>query len=149
MEDITHLQNLDNLRFHTFLIHHTYKIQCKELLYERMGFLLKFQNIQDELLHKDYNLNKVAKIHGVNVLNINELFLSLCPPYVLGDKITIKVIKQGNAPGQGVGSLEDGTMVVIDGAAELIGEVIVGEVRQVFQRPTGNMIFGVLKHIKQ
>jgi len=94
-----------------------------------------------KLLTLDSNLNKIAKIHGVTVLNINDLFLSLCPPYILGDKVTVKVVKPGQQSGQGVGSLIDGTMVVIDGAGDLVGQRVTGEVRSFNKVTSGNMIF--------
>ena len=94
-----------------------------------------------KLVTLDSNLNKIAKIHGVVVLNINELFLALCPEYTLGDKITVKIAKAGNMPGQGVGGLEDGTMVVIDGAEGFIGQRVTGLIRQVSKTPSGLMYF--------
>jgi len=97
-----------------------------------------------KLLTLDSNLNKIAKIHGVTVLNINDLFISLCPPYVMGDKVTVRIVKPGQQSGQGVGSLVDGTMVIVDGAEDQVGKKVTGEVRQFNSLTSGNMIFAKL-----
>lgn len=105
----------------------------------KLVFLCK--ELGAKLITLDYNLNKVAKIHDVSVLNINDLFAVLRPPFVMGDKITVKIVKPGEKPGQGVGSLEDGTMVVVDDAIEMIGKSVNGTVRHLSQIASGRIIF--------
>ena len=68
--------------------------------------------------HIDYNLNKVATIRGVAVININDLANALKPVLLPGESLTVKMLKPGDQPGQGVGYLEDGTMVVVDEAPD-------------------------------
>ena len=90
----------------------------------------------------DYNLNKIAQLHGVTVLNINDLANALKPAVIAGEKMTVKIIKPGEEAGQGVGYLEDGTMVVVEGAREQIGQTIDFFVSSVLQTSAGKMIFG-------
>jgi uncharacterized protein YacL len=107
------------------------------------------KSIDARLLTLDHNLNRIAKLQNVDVLNINELFNAIRPPYVIGDKITVKIVKPGERPGQGVGGLEDGTMVVVDGGLEFMDQKVTGIVRQVFQPDSGRMIFAYLAPRKQ
>lgn len=90
----------------------------------------------------DYNLNKVAQLRGVTVININDLANALKPVFLPGEKIQVKVIKPGEETGQGVGYLEDGTMVVIEGGREHIGRTLDIAVTSVLQTSAGKMIFG-------
>jgi len=90
----------------------------------------------------DYNLNKVAEIGGVQVLNINELAQSMRPVALPGEYKTVKIIQKGSNPKQGVGYLEDGTMVVIDNAAGLKGKTVKVEVTRMHQTQSGKMLFG-------
>jgi len=92
----------------------------------------------------DYNLNKIAQLRGVAVININDLANSLKPVVLPGESLSIKVIKPGEEAGQGVGYLDDGTMVVAEGARERIGEVVDLTVTSVLQTSAGRMIFGRL-----
>jgi len=89
----------------------------------------------------DYNLNKVAKIHGVKVLNINELSNAVRPVFIPGDEIRIKLVQEGKERGQGVGYLSDGTMIVVEGGDKMIGKEIDAEVTRIFQTIAGKMIF--------
>jgi uncharacterized protein YacL len=90
----------------------------------------------------DYNLNKIAQLRGVGVININDLANSLKPVVLPGESLAVKVIKPGEEAGQGVGYLDDGTMVVAEGARERIGEVVDLTVTSVLQTSAGRMIFG-------
>jgi uncharacterized protein YacL len=94
-----------------------------------------------KLLTVDFNLNKIAKIHGVSVLNINELFSAIRPIVLPGDRFTIKIFRAGAMPDQGVGSLEDGTMVVVDGALKFRGQKVEVVCRQFNSNPSGRMVF--------
>jgi uncharacterized protein YacL len=93
------------------------------------------------LTTNDYNLNKVAKIQGVKVLNINELAGALKPAVLPGEGIKVKIIREGKEPGQGVGYLEDGTMVVVDGGKDKVGSVVTVITTSVLQTPAGKMLF--------
>lgn len=90
----------------------------------------------------DYNLNKVAKLRGVTIININDLATALRPVVLPGEPMNVKVIKAGEEPGQGVGYLDDGTMVVVEQGRNRIGEVVQIAVTSVLQTSAGRMIFG-------
>ena len=92
----------------------------------------------------DFNLNKVASVQGVDVVNLNDLANSLKPRYLPGERLVIKIIKAGESPGQGVGYLDDGTMVVCEDGNNMIGKEIDIVVKSVLQSSAGRMIFGRL-----
>jgi len=97
-----------------------------------------------KIFTNDYNLNKISEIQGVSVLNINELANALRPVVLPGETLDIRLIKEGKEYNQGVGYLEDGTMVVVDNGRRSIGQnkrVVVGSV---LQTAAGRMIFGKL-----
>ena len=89
----------------------------------------------------DYNLNKVAQIQEIEVLNVNELANALKPAVLPGESLTVKVIREGKEYDQGVAYLDDGTMVVVDGGRKLLGSTTDVEVTSVLQNPAGKMIF--------
>ncbi|MGE5573483.1 MAG: PIN/TRAM domain-containing protein [Bacteroidota bacterium] len=95
----------------------------------------------------DFNLNKVAELRGVKVLNINELANALKPVVLPGEEMTVHVIRDGKEVGQGVGYLDDGTMIVIDGGRRYIGEEVGVMVTSVLQTAAGRMIFARPKAI--
>jgi uncharacterized protein YacL len=99
------------------------------------------QEINATLLTNDYNLNKVASLQKVNVLNINDLAQAMRPAYLPGDCIDIKILKQGKEPAQGVGYLEDGTMVVVEEGGSYIGGEVSVVVTGALQTSAGRMIF--------
>jgi len=90
----------------------------------------------------DFNLNKVAEVHGIEILNINELANALKPVVLPGEKIKTHILKEGKEKDQGVAYLEDGTMVVVDNARKMIGQSIEVTVTSVLQTVAGKMIFG-------
>lgn len=92
----------------------------------------------------DFNLNKVAIVEGVSVLNVNELAQVLRPKMLPGEKIEVKIIQKGEGQGQGVGYFDDGTMVVVDGAGRLKNKVVSAKVERMIQTKAGKMIFAVL-----
>jgi uncharacterized protein YacL len=102
--------------------------------------MAKDQNLR--VLTTDYNLDKVAEIQGVPVLNVNELASSLRPQVVPGEVITVGIVKRGEGAGQGVGYLPDGTMVVVEEAAGAIGDQVRAVVTNSLQTTAGRMIFG-------
>lgn len=93
------------------------------------------------ILTTDYNLNRVAQLQGVRVMNLNQLANALKPAFLPGEELRVKVIQEGKEPGQGVGFLDDGTMVVVEGGgAHLEGELDV-TVTRILQTVAGRMIF--------
>jgi uncharacterized protein YacL len=104
--------------------------------------LVRVAHEQDmPILTTDYNLNKVAQIQGVRVLNVNDLANALKPAVLPGEALRVKVIREGKEAEQGVGYLDDGTMIVVEGGRERIGELVETEVTSVLQSPSGKMIF--------
>lgn len=97
------------------------------------------------IITNDFNLNKVAAIHGVKALNLNQLANALKPVVLPGETMSIRVVKEGKEENQGVGYLEDGTMVVVDDAKNYVGKDIDVAVTSVLQTPTGRMIFSKVK----
>ncbi|NQU08801.1 MAG: TRAM domain-containing protein, partial [Candidatus Abyssubacteria bacterium] len=87
------------------------------------------------------NLNKIAQFQGIDVLNINDLANALKPIVLPDEDFVIKIIKEGKEPGQGVGYLDDGTMVVIENGGKLIGKEVKVRVTSVLQTSAGQMIF--------
>lgn len=92
----------------------------------------------------DYNLNKVAQIEGVSVLNVNELAHALRPHHLPGEQIDIKIAQVGQDPSQGVGYLEDGTMVVVEQAGRKIGQRLHVEFSRMLQTQAGKMMFATV-----
>ncbi|MCC6589709.1 MAG: PIN domain nuclease [Bryobacterales bacterium] len=95
-----------------------------------------------KIVTNDFNLNKVAQLHGVDVLNINELANALKPVVLPGETMRVFIIKEGKEYNQGVAYLDDGTMVVVDNAKRLISKTIDITVTSVLQTTAGKMIFG-------
>ena len=94
------------------------------------------------IMTNDFNLNKVATAEHIRVLNINELAMSLASKYEVGDVIPVRITETGSNPGQGVGHLEDGTMVVVDNAATRVKQEVNVEIQRCYQTASGRMIFG-------
>lgn len=97
-----------------------------------------------KIFTNDYNLNKVSEIQGIKVLNINELSNALRPVVLPGEMLETRLIKEGKEYNQGVGYLEDGTMIVVDNGRRLIGQNVNVVVGSVLQTAAGRMIFGKL-----
>jgi len=95
-----------------------------------------------DLVTNDHNLNRVAALQEVKVLNINDLALALRPNVLPQEKLGVKIIRDGNQPGQGIGYLDDGTMIVVEDGHEYINQTVAVEVTQVIQTERGKMIFG-------
>jgi uncharacterized protein YacL len=95
-----------------------------------------------KVVTNDFNLNKVAQLHGVEVLNINELANALKPVVLPGETMRVFILKEGKEYNQGVAYLDDGTMVVVDNARRLISKTIDIAVTSVLQTTAGKMIFG-------
>ncbi|MDO8638745.1 MAG: hypothetical protein Q7R43_04155 [Candidatus Daviesbacteria bacterium] len=117
--------------------------------------LKKYKEVDEKLIHLakhfkaklltcDFNLNRVARLKGLSVLNVNELANSLKTLPIPGEEITVKIVHQGKDKNQGVGYLRDGTMIVVKDGAEAVGEEINIEVLKVLQGNAGRMVFGVI-----
>ena len=100
------------------------------------------RSLQGKIVTNDFNLNKVAQLRGVEVLNINELANSLKPVVLPGETMKVFILKEGKEYNQGVAYLDDGTMVVVDNARSMIGKTIDVVVTSVLQTTAGKMIFG-------
>ena len=105
--------------------------------------LIELAKLYDcKIVTNDFNLNKVAQLHGVEVLNINELANALKPIVLPGETMRVFILKEGKEYNQGVAYLDDGTMVVVDNARRMIGKTIATQVTSVLQTTAGKMIFG-------
>ncbi|HEY8425419.1 MAG TPA: TRAM domain-containing protein [Limnochordales bacterium] len=104
------------------------------------------QRMGARVVTSDFNLNKVAALHGVSVLNVNELANALKPVVLPGEEMTVQLIRDGREQGQGVGYLDDGTMIVVDGGRRYIGETVDVTVTSVLQTSAGRLIFARPKH---
>ena len=93
------------------------------------------------ILTTDYNLNRVAQLQGVRVMNLNQLANALKPAFLPGEELRVKVIQEGKEPGQGVAFLDDGTMVVVEGGSEHIEGELDVTVTRILQTVAGRMIF--------
>ena len=99
------------------------------------------KQLNSAVITNDYNLNHVAQLQGVSVLNVNELANAVKVVYLPGESLAVKIIQEGREPGQGVGYLDDGTMVVVDEGRRHIDETVPVVVTKVFQTTAGRMIF--------
>ena len=97
------------------------------------------------VLTNDYNLNKAAGVSGVPVLSINELAGTLRAVMLPGEEMSVRIVREGKEPGQGVAYLDDGTMVVIENGRRRVGETVNAEVTTVLQTNAGRMIFARIK----
>jgi uncharacterized protein YacL len=102
------------------------------------------QRTGSKIVTNDYNLNKVARVQNISVLNINELANALKPAVLPGEAMRVLILREGKESTQGVAYLDDGTMVVVDGARRLINRTVDIVVTSVHQTPAGKMIFGRL-----
>ncbi|MBC7348688.1 MAG: TRAM domain-containing protein [Candidatus Aminicenantes bacterium] len=98
--------------------------------------------LKAKIITNDFNLNKVAKLQGIEVLNINELANALKPVVLPGETMRVFILKEGKEKDQGVAYLDDGTMVVVDNARRMIGQTVDITVTSVLQTTVGKMIFG-------
>jgi uncharacterized protein YacL len=99
------------------------------------------------IITNDFNLNKVAELQGIKILNVNELANALKPVVLPGEIMTVKIIKEGKEPGQGVAYLDDGTMIIVDHAQKYQGSTVEVIVTSVLQTTAGRMIFSEMKEV--
>ena len=107
-----------------------------------MKLVLLAKHLQGKVVTGDYNLNKMAKIHGVAVINLNDIANSLKPVYLPGESLEVRIVKPGEEMGQGVGYLDDGTMIVVEAGRDFVGKSVRISVTSVLQTSAGRMIFG-------
>ena len=108
--------------------------------------LLKLAKLRDGcVLTTDYNLNKVAGVSGIQVLNINDLANALKPVALPGEEMEVLIVKEGKEQNQGVGYLDDGTMIVVEGGKQAIGQTVTVSVTSVLQTSAGRMIFAKMQ----
>ena len=93
----------------------------------------------------DYNLNKVAGVTGIRVLNINDLANAVKPMLMAGEELRVQIVREGKEPGQGVAYLDDGTMIVVENGRRHVGEQVPVVVTTVLQTSAGRMIFAKIK----
>ncbi len=105
------------------------------------------KQLNAKLLTNDYNLNKVAELQGIRVLNINELANAMKPVVLPGEQMTVKIVREGKEAGQGVAYLDDGTMIIVDNAQKLVNMNVKVVVTSVLQTTAGRMIFSELKEV--
>jgi uncharacterized protein YacL len=107
---------------------------------QRLVVLAK--HLGGKVVTNDYNLNKIARLQGVEVINLNDLANAMKPIVLPGEALTVKLLKRGEEQGQGIGYLDDGTMVVVEQGAYHLGETLRLTVTSVLQTSAGRMIFG-------
>ena len=99
------------------------------------------KSLHGRIITTDFNLNRVASVSNVSVLNVNDLANAVKTVAIPGEAMTVKVVHLGKDPKQGVGYLPDGTMIVVENGAQLVGEEVKTEVSRVLQVAAGRMIF--------
>jgi len=107
-----------------------------------LKLVLLAKHLDGKIVTNDYNLNKVAKLHGVGVINLNDLANALKPVCLPGEQLAVRIVKVGEEAGQGVGYLDDGTMIVVENGREQINKEVQITVTSVLQTSAGRMIFG-------
>lgn len=107
-----------------------------------MKLVLLAKRLDGKVVTGDYNLNKVARLHNVPVINLNDIANALKPVFLPGEHVAVKIVKAGEEPGQGVGYLDDGTMIVVEGGRDFQGQTVNIIVTSVLQTSAGRMIFG-------
>jgi uncharacterized protein YacL len=109
---------------------------------EDQQLLALAKELNGRVLTNDYNLNKLAQLRGVDVINLNELANAMKPEVMPGEKMSVRLLKEGDLSGQGVGYLDDGTMVVVEKGAGFLGQDVEFTVTNTRQTVQGRMIFG-------
>lgn len=107
-----------------------------------LKLVLLAKHLEGKVITNDYNLNKIARLHGVGVINLNDIANSLKPVFLPGEALEVRLVKPGEEIGQGVGYLDDGTMVVVDQGRDHVGQTVKISVTSVLQTSAGRMIFG-------
>jgi len=106
-----------------------------------MRLVLLAKHLHGKLVTNDYNLNKVAALHNVPVINLNDIANALKPVFIVGENIEVRIVKAGEGAGQGVGYLDDGTMIVVEGGRDHVNELVRATVTSMLQKSAGRMVF--------
>lgn len=114
---------------------------------EKLVYLTR--DLKGKIITNDYNLNKMAKVQKVQVLNVNELAQAIKLNIMTGEVLRLNIIKKGTEDGQGVAYLDDGTMIVVENGEEALGKEIMAEVTSVIQTVSGRMIFATSLDYRQ
>jgi uncharacterized protein YacL len=128
-----------NVRIHDITMKELRRDKVDEALVELC------KKTDSKIMTTDYNLNQIARIEGVSVLNVNDLANSLKPQFLPGEQVKIDVIRPGKEQGQGIGYLEDGTMLVVEDGEASIGQTVEIVITSMLQTSAGRMVFGKLK----
>lgn len=112
-----------------------------------MKLVLLAKHLDGKLVTGDYNLNKVAKLHNVPVINLNDLSNALKPVFLPGERVEVRLVKPGEEDGQGIGYLDDGTMIVVEQGRPYLGKEVRIGVTSVLQTSAGRMIFGKFEEL--
>ncbi len=135
------LQRLQRIKNVEVSIHDAVLPEIKEVDAKLVALAGK---LDGRIVTTDFNLNKIAQLHDVPVLNVNDLANAMKPVFLPGEILDLELIKPGEEPGQAVGYLDDGTMVVVDAARDKIGKKVPVNVTSAIQTSAGRMIFGKL-----
>ena len=114
-----------------------------------MKLVLLAKELNGKLVTGDYNLNKVATLQDVTVINLNDVVNALKPVFLPSEKFKIKVVKEGESDSQGVGYLDDGTMIVVEGGRQHLNETVTVAVTSVLQTSAGRLIFTTCEDVDQ
>lgn len=138
---VSELQKIDSMDVQI------YDISMRELKRDKVDEALVelCKKTTSKILTTDYNLNQIARIEGVDVLNVNDLANSLKPQFLPGDVVKIDIIRAGKEHGQGIGYLEDGTMLVVEDGEGAINQTVEVVITSMLQTSAGRMVFGKLK----
>jgi len=110
-----------------------------------MKLVILAKHLEARLVTNDYNLNKVARLEGVQVINLNDVANALKPVFLPGERIEVRIVKLGEEAGQGVGYLDDGTMVVVESGRDHLNKQASVAVTSVLQTSAGRMVFGKIE----
>jgi len=138
---VSELQKIDgmNVRIQDISLRELKRDKVDEALVELC------KKTDSKIMTTDYNLNQIARIEGVDVLNVNDLANSLKPQFLPGEQVKIDIIRPGKESGQGIGYLEDGTMLVVEDGEGAIGQTVEITITSMLQTSAGRMVFGKLK----
>ncbi len=106
-----------------------------------MKLVILAKHLEGKVVTGDFNLNKVAKVHNVPVINLNEIAAALRPQFLPGESFDVRIVKPGEGQEQGIGYLDDGTMVVVEGGRDRIGQTFAVVVTSTLQTQAGRMLF--------
>ncbi|OGY25391.1 MAG: hypothetical protein A2Z11_03250 [Candidatus Woykebacteria bacterium RBG_16_43_9] len=140
------LENLKKSKQIKTVIYNSGEVEGKDID-EKLIFLAK--TLKAKIVTTDFNLNKVATVSGIKILNINELVNSLKTTLLPGEPLEVKIIQEGKEKTQGVGYLSDGTMIVVENGAKYINQSIPTKVLRVLQTAAGRMIFVQADQVEQ